>query len=195
MYARTSGEHELTFDFAMGLLNDNLLFVDRETRSIWSQLDGKAISGPLKNAPLKMIPALQTTWQHWRELHPKTRVLVMEEEGRPYVYRNRRPGGPRPKKRQLTHDTSALGLALVLADKPVFFPFSELDKVKTPMRFTRGGATITINYRKDALTAWAEDQDGTLLPAVLAYSFGWKDFHPDTEIFSATSGVKQHEAN
>ena len=185
MYARTSGEHELTFDFAMGLLNDNLLFVDRETRSIWSQLDGKAISGPLKNTPLKMIPALQTTWRHWRELHPKTRVLIMQEEGRPYVYRNRRPGGTGKKKRSSTHDTSALGLALVLAGKPVFFPFSELDEVKTPMPFTRGGETIVINYRKDALTAWAEDQDGNLLPTVLAYSFGWKDFHPDTEVFSA----------
>ncbi len=34
-----------------------------------------------------------------------------------------------------------------------------------------------------ALTAWAETPQGRLLPAVLAYEFGWLRFHPESDIF------------
>jgi hypothetical protein len=40
VYARRVGDRELTFDFAEGLIKDNLLIVDRETRSVWPQLHG-----------------------------------------------------------------------------------------------------------------------------------------------------------
>ena len=55
MYARRVGEQEVTFDFAEGLLQNNLLFVDRETSSIWSQLHGQAVSGPLEGTPLQVV--------------------------------------------------------------------------------------------------------------------------------------------
>ncbi|MCH7925210.1 MAG: DUF3179 domain-containing protein, partial [Planctomycetes bacterium] len=60
MYARRLGDKELTFDFASGLVNDNLLLVDRETSSVWSQLDNKAISGPMKDTPMVVVPAMQS---------------------------------------------------------------------------------------------------------------------------------------
>ena len=55
MYARRVGDRELTFDFAEGLLKNNLLVVDRETDSVWSQLHGKAVIGPLEGQPLTII--------------------------------------------------------------------------------------------------------------------------------------------
>ena len=51
MYARGQKENELTFDFAEGLIKNNLLMVDRETRSVWSQLHGRAVSGPREGQP------------------------------------------------------------------------------------------------------------------------------------------------
>ena len=60
----------------MGLVNNNLLVVDRETESVWSQLDNKAISGPMEGTPMTIIPALQTTWKFWRERHPDTKVMM-----------------------------------------------------------------------------------------------------------------------
>lgn len=187
MYARRVEEKALTFDFAEGLVKNNLLIVDRETQSIWSQLEGKAVSGPLKNTPLKVIPTIQTTWKHWRTMHPETRVMMVEgEKGRPYLYRNWQPGTPRSKKQSKSHDTSALGLGLVIGNKALFFPFRELDNSKIPLELELDGKKVTIHYKNEALTAWAEDSEGNLLPGVLAYKEGWLNFHPNSEVFRAT---------
>ena len=106
MYARGQGENELTFDFAEGLIKNNLLMVDRETRSVWSQLHGRAVSGPREGQPLQALPAIQSTWGFWKNRHPDTRVMVnTKRPGRPYFYRTWTPGQPRPEERPIEHNT------------------------------------------------------------------------------------------
>ena len=184
MYARRIEDREFTFDFAEGLINDNLLIVDRETGSVWSQLDGKAISGPMLGAPLPVIPAMQSTWKFWQTFYPETRVMVVEgEEGSPYLYRNRKPGAPRPAKPATSHDTSFLGLGFATQDHAIFFPFSELDKSPIPMRVTLGEQPIDVHYDKEGLTAWVTGPDRKVLPAVLTYRSGWLDFHPQSIVY------------
>ena len=187
VYARKTGEKVLTFDFALGLLDDNLLIVDRETSSVWSQLHGKAISGPLDGTPLEIVPSIQTTWAHWRRLHPDTVVAVIEgEEGRPYLYRTWRPGDPRPATRPTTHDTSTLGLGLVVADEAIFFLLDELSGAPTlPLQIVVGGEPVVIHYESEAPTAWAETPGGQLLSGVLVYESGWRRFFPQTRVFTA----------
>lgn len=178
----------LTFDFAMGLVKNNLLVVDRETESVWSQLDNKAISGPKEGEPMTIVPTLQTTWKFWREKHPDTKVMIVEgKKGRPYLYRNRKMGEPRPTSRPTTHDMGAIGLGLSFNGKAMYYPFRELDKTSSPFEQVIGGRKVVIHYKKDALTAWAEDTEGNLLIGVLAYETGWKDFNPQTSIFIAES--------
>ena len=191
MYVRRVGEQEVTFDFAEGLLQNNLLFVDRETSSIWSQLHSQAVSGPLEGTPLQVVASMQTTWKFWRQLHPDTRVVTVEgEEGRPYFYRNRKPGTRPPKKRPTTHDTSVLGLGLVVGGEAIYFPFRELDRAPTPLTLNLGGEQVTIHYRQSALTAWAEDAQGNLLPGVLAYAQGRRDFNPGSETYRAATSSR-----
>ena len=186
MYARRIGDRVLTFDFAEGLIKNNLLVVDRETNSVWSQLHNQAISGPLKDTPMQIVPAMQTTWKHWKELHADSKVMLIKgKKGRPYHYFNFDPQGSKPRKRSRTHDTSALGLGLATGGEAIFLPFRELDQAKTPMTLTLGGEALTVHYRKDEVTAWATDADGQLVAGVLAYEKGWKDFHPETRTFKA----------
>ena len=185
MYARRLGGKELTFDFAAGLIEDNLLMVDRETGSVWSQLAGKAISGSMENVPLEAVPSIQATWRFWRSEHPGTRVMIFEgEEGDPYVYRA--PGRGRPAAGG-SHDTSELGLGLSVAGESWFFPLSELDRTATPLTITIGGEMVTLHYQADAFTAWAENAAGDLLVGVLAYRTGWMAFSPDSRLFSAAT--------
>lgn len=194
MYARDVDGKQLTFDFAEGLINDNLLFVDRETRSIWSQLHGKAVSGPMENKPLKVIPSMQTTWKQWRQLHPETKVLnVPGKQGYRYLYRNRKPGTPPPKQRPQTHDTSALGLGLVVHGQAMYFPFAELQKSKTPLTLKIGGQPVNIHFADDGLSAWAENESGELLPGVLSYKDGWLSFYPESKIFRAGTENEKKE--
>jgi hypothetical protein len=185
VYAREVEGRELTFDFAEGLIKDNLLIVDRETNSLWSQLDSKAVSGPMKDAPLQSVPSMQTTWKFWRERHPNTRVLVVEgKEGRPYFYRNRKPG-TRPKQLETSHNTSTLGLGLVVNGQAMFFPFRELERVPPPVRVKVGGEWVRVYYEREALTAWAEDAEGNLLSSVLSYKDGWEAFNPQSRTYRA----------
>ncbi len=49
---------------------------DRETGSYWSHVRGEAMGGPLKGQTLKLVPALITTWEHWKRLYPAGKVLA-----------------------------------------------------------------------------------------------------------------------
>ena len=179
MYARQVGDRELTFDFADGLLNNNLLIVDRETDSVWSQLHGKAIIGPMEGEPLTVIPSVQATWTFWKERHPDTRVMVLPDvDGQPYYYRNRPTGQSSPKKPKMEHDLSVLGFGLAIGDEALWVPLEELHGLETPIAMTLGGQSIRLFHDTDAMTAWAEDTDGNLLSGVLAYREGWLDFFP-----------------
>lgn len=181
MYARRVEDRELTFDFADGLLNNNLLIVDRETDSVWSQLHGKAVIGPMEGKPLRAIPSIQTTWKFWREHHPDTRVMTLAgRAGRPYFYRNRPTGQPSPRKPKKEHDLSALGFGLALGGEALWVSLEELFERERPVKLTLGGQSVHLFHDEGAMTAWAEDEEGNLLVGVLAYKDGWRDFHPES---------------
>jgi len=187
VYDRTDEERTLTFDFGEGLLKDNLLVVDRETDSVWSQLHGKAISGPLAGRPMKVVAALQTTWGYWRSLHPETLVVRIEGlRARPYRYRS-----PATEPGATGHDTRDLGLGLVHKGEKLFASLDALAGQDEPLAITLGGEGITLHTEPDGLTAWAEDGQGQLLPGVLAYRQGWLDFHPDSRLLSQDKKQEQ----
>lgn len=191
MYARRLQGKEFTFDFAEGLLENNLLIADRETGSLWSQLDGRAVSGPMQGTPLEAVPALQTTWKFWKEKYPHTRVMVIEgKPGRPYVYRNRKPGTPAPAQPSNRHDTSTLGLGVSLDGEAAFFPFRELERAPSPLVYRLGGQPLSIHFSKNGLTAWAEDAGGQLVFSVLAYQDGWLAFNPRSSVFRAAASPR-----
>ena len=55
---------------------------DRQTKSLWSQLLGAAVDGPLKGTRLEMLAASFTTWGVWRREHPDGLVLKKLEPSR-----------------------------------------------------------------------------------------------------------------
>lgn len=178
------GNKTYTFDFAEGLVHDNLLLVDRETDSVWSQLANRAVHGRMKGTSMEVIPAIQTTWKTWKTLHPDTRVMVVAgEEGKRYFYRNRKPGTPPPEEPPDAHDISALGLGVSLAGKARFYPLESLVGKDSPFDDRLGGQKISIHVGPDGVSAWATDAKGKLLPAVMAYRDGWLAFVPDTTFF------------
>jgi len=187
VYARKIDDKEFTFDFGAGLINDNLLIVDRETRSVWSQLAGTAVSGPMEYTPLPAVPSLQTTWGYWRTQHPDTRVSIREGvEGRPYTYKVFTPGERRrDPNAKPEHDISTLGLGLVVGDEAWFFPLTQLAEADTPLAREIGGEAVTIHYAADGITAWAENADGEMLVTVLVYQPRWMVFYPESEVFRA----------
>jgi hypothetical protein len=60
-----------------GIYKGSLALIDRQTASVWNQLDGKILSGPLVGQGVSLQPQVitQGTWDEWRELYPETKVL------------------------------------------------------------------------------------------------------------------------
>lgn len=65
----------LTFGVSGMLYQNGLIMYDHTTESLWSHILGQAIAGELKGTKLTFLPALQTDWQTWQELHPDTQVV------------------------------------------------------------------------------------------------------------------------
>ena len=75
MYDRNIDGQEITFGVSGMLYQNGLIMYDHQTQSLWLHVLGQAISGDLKGTNLDFVPALQTDWQSWVELHPETLVV------------------------------------------------------------------------------------------------------------------------
>lgn len=69
-----------TFGVSGKLIMNAVVMYDHQSNTLWSQFLSRGVKGPLANQPLEIIPALQTTWQQWLNLHPDT--LVLDKRGR-----------------------------------------------------------------------------------------------------------------
>lgn len=65
----------LLFDF-YGLYNGVVIMCDRDTQSVWLQVEGRAVKGPRMGAQMQSRPLLDTTWGAWKKLHPDTLVMT-----------------------------------------------------------------------------------------------------------------------
>ncbi len=75
MYTRKVAGREIELAVSGKLYKDALVMFDRETGTLWTQVDGSALRGPLEGNRLVEVPAIQTTWKVWKQLHPDTLVL------------------------------------------------------------------------------------------------------------------------
>ena len=77
LYSGKAGGRTFTFGSSGLLYESNKLMYDRQTLSLWNQLTGEPVSGPLATSGLKLerLPVVVTTWGKWKKDHPETRVL------------------------------------------------------------------------------------------------------------------------
>ncbi len=75
LFSRRVGDRILIFQSSGLLWNSNKVMVDIETDTLWNQLTGEAIAGPLKGTVLDRFPITVTTYGEWIAEHPDTAVL------------------------------------------------------------------------------------------------------------------------
>ena len=81
MFDRQIDGKEIFFDAAPGKkLSPRMK--DRGTGSIWSPLTGEAISGSLKGKKLELVPSFVVTWGRWKEMHPDSYVLKLDDKSK-----------------------------------------------------------------------------------------------------------------
>jgi hypothetical protein len=74
-FDRRLDDRVLTFGTSGKLYLSDLVMYDRQTESLWSQLEGRAIAGVLTGAQLERIPVQTVSWAQWRDAHPDGWVL------------------------------------------------------------------------------------------------------------------------
>ena len=171
------------------LYNSDVLMYDQETESLWSQIQGEAISGKSMGQKLEYIPVIHTTWEDWKSMYPESQVLTMSKE---YLARYDNPAYQNYHNSDelmfpVTHTDNTLknkswiaGISLNGVSKA--YPFSYLKKNPS---FTDllSGRTISISFDKENRKATITDTSGNLLTAHTMYWFAWKTFYPNTDVF------------
>ena len=68
-----------TFGVSGKLIMNAVVMYDHQSNTLWSQFLSRGVKGPLVNQALEIVPAVQTTWGQWLNLHPDT--LVLDKRG------------------------------------------------------------------------------------------------------------------
>ena len=191
IYNPTVLETKLTFE-VICVYRRNMVIADVQTGTLWQQGTGEGVYGALKGRQLEYFAYQQMKLGDWLKEYPDS-VIAQEHPDA--------PKGLLPKKGIMkamkVTDTfigpgrtelSGLPLrekiwGLELNGKSKAYPVSELKK-STGFSDTVGGHEIRITYDRDTNQINAEiSESGEALRLQNHWWFGWKEFHPETEIW------------
>jgi hypothetical protein len=186
----------LTFRTSGLLLYSNKVMVDNETGSLWQQLTGRAIGGPLTGHQLFELPIETTTWSDWQHRHPASQVIdrpaptIVDPETGALIGYDYIPDGA------LAHYFASAALWYPVLATPPVFPLKEpvatlaLDgaylAVSIAAMASTGTAPIDVGGRQVIAEAaprgvrFRDTSDGKTLPAGQSFWFAWYGLHPDT---------------
>ncbi len=184
----------LKFGVSGLLYNSDVLFYDRQTESLWSQIAAKAVSGKLAGTELQQLVLAHTTWSDWLDKHPRTLVLstktgyLRSYNSNPYAgyeqsrklyfeVNHKAPKTYHPKERVLGLNASGVYKA---------YPFVELNKHgMSQFVDVVNEQPFTILWDQEHQSGSVMDSDGNGVPVMQAFWFAWFGFHPETEVFQA----------
>jgi hypothetical protein len=189
--ARVAGQTR-SFGVSGLLYNSDLLLYDRQSESLWSQVMGKAISGPLRGEVLDRRVLDHTTWSDWRARHPDTLVLSTRTGHQRDYSRDPYPGYATDRgiyfpvarlSRRYHPKEQVLGVEINGVRKA--YPFAELSQGPRVIDDEVGGQMLRILFDPENRTARVTAADGTALPGVIAFWFAWFAFFPETAVYEA----------
>ncbi len=184
------GDQQHHFGVSGLLYNSDVLLYDRESESLWSQLLGRAISGPRKGEKLQPLAVIHTRWEVWRRMYPETQLLSRETgfqrdyDRDPYAGYSDEAGLYFPVER-LDRRYHPKERVIGVEVDGVFkgYPHSELSRANTPFVDWINGVDIQVHYDAGSGSGWITDLKGEHMVTVSAFWFAWAAFHPDTEVY------------
>ncbi len=76
VYESRVGSQNLIFDAEGRMYNSNTVLIDRNTGSLWPQMLGMAVEGPLAGSGMRIRPCYWTAWKFARATFPDAKVLA-----------------------------------------------------------------------------------------------------------------------
>ena len=159
-FDRRLGGRILDFGVSGLLFNSDLVMFDRQTRSLWPQVAGRAVAGALTGQELTTLPVQTVSWAEWRTAHPNDWVLS-RDTGHPRSYgANPYPGYDDTNSRpflfdgkvdgRLTAKTRVVGIAT--ARSAVAVPHDVLRRRRV-MEATISGRSLVVWFRPGTASA------------------------------------------
>lgn len=152
MYARRVEGRDYTFGVSGKLARNALVMYDHQTSSLWTQITGEAIDGPLKGVRLTPVPSGRLSWSIWKRRFPDGLVLSKSRSPRgayevdPYsgYYSSARVGlfGPGSVDQRLEEKQYVLGIAL--AGRARAYPHSLLERKRVVNDVVAGTPVLVV---------------------------------------------------
>ncbi len=191
-FIRSYGGRELMFGVSGLLYNSDLLMYDHETESLWSQIEGRAITGRMSGTRLGKLSLLTTTWGYWKTKYPETKVALPRlgymrsyeaDAYKGYAKSDELMFPVNRVDRRLHSKAMVIGARIGKASKA--YPFSELSKLDMPFTDVVGGRKIRIEFDRKTETANITGLDGGTVDFIVGYWFAWFAFNPETDLYMA----------
>ncbi|MFT5716146.1 MAG: hypothetical protein ACJAWS_001366 [Oleiphilaceae bacterium] len=172
------------------LYNSDLLMYDRQTDSLWSQIEGRAISGSAKGQRLKRLAVTHTSWKSWRDHHPNTLVLSQQTGHQRNYLRSPYPDYsnndaiyfPVSHTDKRYHPKEVV-VGVEIDGKFKAYPFVELAKGTRVLEDMFQGEKLIIEYYAEARSAKVMNESKVELPSLTAFWFAWVAFHPESNVY------------
>lgn len=151
-----------TYDFGTSgmLYKSDLVMYDRQTHSLWAQMEGRAIVGDLAGTRLAMLPSNTLAYAEWKRLHPAGKVLSRDTghsrsygrnpyqgyddpQSHPFLFFNKVDGRLPPKERVV---------GILIGERARAYPFRLLASRKV-VADTVAGQPVLVFYRPGTLSA------------------------------------------
>ncbi len=177
------------------LYQSDLLLYDRESESLWSQIESTAVTGPALGQRLRVLRSAQVPWSSWKERHPNTTVLSLQTGhqrdylgGSPYgdYATSKRLIFPAPLDQRYHPKMPTLGVRLVDGVARAY-PAKEIIQVGGRVEEELAGRRIVVSYdpNSQAFDVRAPDD----VEVIEAYWFAWSAFHPESTVFRSIDAV------
>lgn len=193
--AEVEGE-ERKFGISGLVYNNNSLFFDTKTESLWAQVLGQGVAGSASGQMLEQLPATWTTWDNWSNQHPNTLVLN-RNTGHEVDYAVN-PYEGIETSRGLRYPINKVNKMMPLKERVVgvevngtfrAYPMFVLQMENRPLiADTFNGVELLIRYDKESKTALVTNIKGEVYPSVTGFWYSWYAFHPETDVFMLNDG-------
>lgn len=172
------------------LYQSDVLFYDRETDSLWSQIHSRAVTGPALGTRLRMLRSEMALWGEWKRAHPDTTVLSRETGHRRDYNRSPYAGYATsdrllfPAKFDSRYSPKMPTIGLRLVGGPArAYPAVEVARAGGTVEESFEGRPVRVSYDADAQIFEVEAPQE--VEVIEGYWFAWSAFHPDTTSYVA----------
>ncbi len=191
IYESNIGGTRAAFGVSGLLYQSNLLMYDRRSESLWSQITGKAVSGPLSGQKLKPLSTHLTTLGAWKREHPETLILTTRtgfvrnyQQSAYQEYDNDQQLYYTPWNTNDLLPAKERVIGVQVGDHVKAYPFAELaSHPELIIRDTFKGKPLHIHYDVLNDVASVTDEEGKVYPSKTMYWFAWYAFHPKTAVY------------